>query len=578
MESERYQIQFSSEQMLLQPHCPVHVQKLQCTRDRLTGRLYLQVRYVNRSSMTVSSLVVCVEQLDGDGNMVSVIQSLSVPGLHAKPHTCFGDEKTIILSALNAKIQVIIEQVCFSDGQVWRKRAEDAPVAIHEPVRICGKLQPSRHDGYWYCTCGLVNPGSEIVCGYCGKPAPLAAPRPVTPPPPAPPEPETVSAQDAEAEFPVIEPTLPPTPAPPKKRRHIAAWVIGILLVLAALVAAGFFWGYPMFQYYQGSHLYNQGNYEQAAEIFSSLSTYKDAAERVIQCRFNLAYQQLQSGEYDSAYQAFLDLSEDPRSHAMALNCLQKQLHAAMACDDYTQACVYLERADQLLAPEEAPPEWRLDAVPWLTYHEGLACYNDGNYQAAFECFSQSDYGDSQEYLTDCTYHLAQEALSEDRFDESIETFASLGDYKDAPQLLLQAMQGYVRAHFNAEDAKTAQYLQALIAAGAEDAQSQYNELFAWEVEFSCNDTLDNLALFEIGFHVTAGPPDGSTTDLVLTYMLPNGKSGTIPLAENVKIDDSGTLLWKNTGITDASKGIFSFTVTEVSSDRVIYTKEIDIN
>ncbi len=578
MESERYQIQLSSEQLLLQPHCPVHVQKLQCTRDSLTGRLYLQVRYVNRSSMTVSSLVVCVTQMDADGKEISVIRSLPLPGLHAKPHTCFGDEKTIVLSARSAKIQVIIEQVCFSDGQIWRKRAEDMPVAIREPVRICGKLQPSQHDGYWYCACGLVNPDSDSVCGYCGKPAPVAVPKPATPPSPAPPEPEMVSEQAAEAEFPVIEPTLPPTPAPPKKKRHVIAWVIGILLLLAALAAAGYFWGYPMFRYNQGRRLYEKGNYEQAAEIFSSLPNYSDADERVIQCRFNLAYQQLQSGEYDSAYQAFLDLPEDPRAHTMALNCLQKQLQAAMADDDYAQACVYLGQVDQLLTPTEAVPAWRLDVEPWLSYHEGLTYYNNGSYQAARECFAKTDYGDSQEYLTDCTYHLAQESLADGSFEEAIETFSSLGDYKDAQQFLLQAMQGYVHAHFNADDEKTAQYLQTLIAAGTEDAQSQYDELFAWEAEFSCADTLDSLASLAIDFHVTAGPPDGSTTDLVLAYTLPNGKSGTLPLAEGVELGDSGTFLWKNTGVSDAGKGNFSFTVTEGNSDRVIYTKKIDIN
>lgn len=592
MESERYQIQFCSDQRLLQPDCPVHVQKLQCTRDNLTGSFILQVRYVNRTAFTVNALVICVRQTDGCGKEVAMIRSLPVPGLQVKPHSCFGDDKTVILSTASANIQVLVEQVRFSDGHIWRIKPEDKPVLVQPPIRVCGKLQPSRHDGYWYCGCGLVNPASSAVCDYCGKPAPVlqSAATPETPEAPVEPTPSQdwpdtptkEEIQAAEQEFPVIPRTLPPVVKnPPQKKRRGLIWLLVALLILAILAAAAYFIVYPMFQYYQASHLYDMGQYGQAAEIFQSVSQYKDAGERVSQCKFNMAYELLQSGDYAQACQDFLALTEDDRSHSMALTCLQQQFLAAQEHNNPEQAQSCLDKVNQILKDGEQPPAWLKDAQGWVSYQEGLAFYESGEYQRALDCFAESEYGDSQQYIPDCRYHLAQEMLASGEVEAAIDALQSLGDYQDSQTRMYQAMEDYVRSHFNADDEKTAQYLQALVSAGVEGAQALYDELYAWSAEFACNgvdESLDSLALLTIDYSVTAGHPDGGTVDFILEYTLPNGQTGSFPMAENVAVGDSGTFSWSNTGIVDASKGEFALTITENYGDRVLYKIIIHIN
>lgn len=168
----RYTIVYGADQLLLQPDCPVHVKKIQCTRDGLTGRLILQARYVNRSRRTVEALVIHVSLRNEAGQEVSAIRNLRMTGFCARAHSCFGDEKTVILLQEFSSIQIVVEQVGFTDGFRWMRRPESLPIPIQPPVRIGGRVQPARFEGYWYCGCGMVNPDSAAQCGYCCRPSP----------------------------------------------------------------------------------------------------------------------------------------------------------------------------------------------------------------------------------------------------------------------------------------------------------------------------------------------------------------------------------------------------------------------
>lgn len=606
MELERYQIKFCSDQLLLQPDCPVHVKKLQCTRDNLTDSLILQIRYVNRSERTVVALVVNISLLDSCNNEVSAIHALPVPQLQAEPHTCFGDEKVVILPTECAHICVTVEQVQFSDGYLWRRKPASVPIPVSAPAKVCGKIQPSRHEGYWYCSCGLVNPDSAEFCGYCGKAvcAPLASVAAAVVPPappahtpecyvfPSPPDdaPTYFSAfmaepeHEAEDEFPVIDP--PPTPAqsahtPPHKKRHITVWVVVILLILGGIGAAGYFFGYPLYQYYQAGQLYNQGDYAQAAEIYQSLEDFDDAADLVTQCRFNMAYELLQSGDYDQAYQAAIALPEDARSHDLALTCLRKQFMAVQEADDYDLAGTYLVQANQILGKDEEQPAWIADAQPWMLYHEALAAYEDGDYTTAIELFGQCAYGDYSEKIDDCNYHLAQALWDAGALTAAAEKYEALGDYQNSRDLMYQVMQEYVLLHYNTTDTTTAGYLQKMVEDDVEGSQKMYDELYAWTVEFICNGAtkpLESLDKLSIDYRVISGYPDDSTLTLKLEYTLPNGRTGSLIMAEYLSIGSHGTFLWSATGIADDTEGTLQLKVKENDTERVLYEQKVNIS
>ncbi len=168
----RYTVMYCADQLLLQQDCPVHVKKIQCTRDGLTGRLILQARYVNRSRRTAEALVIHVSLRNEAGREVTSIRNLRMTGFCARAHSCFGDEKTIILPQEFASVQIIVEQVGFTDGFRWIRRPESLPISIEPPVRIGGRIQPAHFNGYWYCSCGMVNPDTLAQCSYCCRPSP----------------------------------------------------------------------------------------------------------------------------------------------------------------------------------------------------------------------------------------------------------------------------------------------------------------------------------------------------------------------------------------------------------------------
>ena len=174
-ENQRYTVEYCDDQLLLQVDCPVHVKKLQCTRDSLTGRWILQARMVNRSERTVESVCIHVSLRNERGAETACICSLRLTGLYARAHQCFGDEKSIILPTGFTSIEVIVEQVSFSDGYLWMRKPESPILPILPPERIGTKVQPMRYEGYWYCHCGMVNPSQIELCSYCLSPMPRVA-------------------------------------------------------------------------------------------------------------------------------------------------------------------------------------------------------------------------------------------------------------------------------------------------------------------------------------------------------------------------------------------------------------------
>jgi hypothetical protein len=65
-----------------------------------------------------------------------------------------------------------------------------------------------------------------------------------------------------------------------KRKGKIKVVVISLLLILIASLSAGAFFLYPKIKYEQAIVAENEGDYERAEEIYSSLGDYQDSAER----------------------------------------------------------------------------------------------------------------------------------------------------------------------------------------------------------------------------------------------------------------------------------------------------------
>ncbi|MCQ2418482.1 MAG: hypothetical protein MJ085_01735 [Clostridia bacterium] len=604
MDTTRYTTILSTENLVLQADCPVHAKKVQCTKDTLTGSLFLQVRYVNRCERIVESLILRVSILE-HGSEIASIRSLPVSGLRGKPHQCFGDERTIVLPRCGDAIKVFIEQINFSDGYLWRSKSGDTTLAIEPPVRICGKAQPCRRSGYWYCSCSMVNPDSRATCDYCGseappKPkevlpvteptysveqmlaliqampsqAPAAAPETI-PEPVCEPVPEKV-VEEAPAAEPAAGAELPAPEEAPKKKSLKWLWVTLIVLLLLGIGACIYFgFPYPYYKYYQANQLKNEEKYDKAIAAFEGLGDYRDSAEQIESCRYMKAVEAYNAGNYADALEQAGVLGSDD-GNALALLCLRDLSYLSLTQDyDYLSANNYMERARGFLRNGEPEPDWFPDVRQQSLYLEAVENYGKGNYAAAVELFTQSGYANSDEYITLCSYQVAKEYYENGEYEQAVEAFRALGNDEAAMAGMDEAMYAYVEQNFDPDNETTGEYLYALIERGYDGAQALYDELYAWTVEFTLisTGTLKDVSELVFSYSVTDGPRDGSPLSITMEYTLPNGEKNTVVLPDAQLFDSFEQVKWTDLlSVKDNTKGTLKLRFLITGTDDVLWT------
>lgn len=608
MDTTRYTTILSAENLVLQADCPVHAKKVQCTKDTLTGSLFLQVRYVNRCERIVESLILRVSILE-HGSEIASIRSLPVSGLRGKPHQCFGDERTIVLPRCGDAIKVFIEQVSFSDGYLWRAKSGDTTLAIEPPVRICGKAQPCRRSGYWYCSCSMVNPDSRATCDYCGSEAPPKPKEvlPVTEPtysveqmlalisampsqapaakPEAIPEPAEAVPERAVEEAPAAEPEaseIPPVQEAPKKKKSLKwLWVTLIVLLLLGIGACIYFgFPYPYIKYYQANQLKNNAKYDEAIASFENLGDYRDSAKQIEECRYSKAVDAYNQDNYTEALELASTLGTD-KGNELALLCLRDLSYLSLTQNsDYLSANNYLERARSFLRNGEPEPDWFWDVRQQSLYLQAMDNYSNGNYEAASKLFTQSGYENSAEWVNLCSYQIAREHYNNGEYELAVEAFRALGDYQDSMAGMDESMYAYVGENFDPDDQLTYEYLTALIEHGYDGAQELYDELYAWDVEFELlsTGTLKNVSEFAFRYTVNGGPRDGSPLSITMEYTLPNGQKNTVVLPE-AQLFDTADVKWTDlVNVKDNTEGTLKIRFLITGTDDVLKTMNVAIS
>lgn len=142
-------------QLQLQQDCPVHVHCYRCAVDWKTGAAIAQMRMVNRSERTVSAVFLRVDGLDENGFENYSMRGLALANCNARPHSIFGEEKTIVLKpAPFSRLRIWVQCVTFSDGVTWCASPQHA------------FLPPAAQQ---QCICGMRNEKDAATCGLCGK-------------------------------------------------------------------------------------------------------------------------------------------------------------------------------------------------------------------------------------------------------------------------------------------------------------------------------------------------------------------------------------------------------------------------
>ncbi len=184
--------------------------------------------------------------------------------------------------------------------------------------------------------------------------------------------------------------------------------------------------------YEKAGALAEDGEYDEAEELYRSLSVYSDSEERVKQTRYSHARSLFDNGDFGEAQSMFQSLGGYSNSREYALRSGYNAAEQAESSGEFAKA------ADQFSALGEYSdsPERANECC----YKNACKQASDGDYQAAISIFTElGEYKDSADKLPEMNYRLAKKHLADGRYDEAIGIFGELGGYSDSAEMLRTA-------------------------------------------------------------------------------------------------------------------------------------------
>lgn len=103
--------------------------------------------------------------------------------------------------------------------------------------------------------------------------------------------------------------------------------------------------------------------------------------------------------------------------------------------------------------------------APLFSYNKAVSLKEDGKYQEAIEAFTDlKDYKDSPDQITECRYLAAKQLAATGKYDEAVAAFEALGDYSDSKDQIKQC--GYDKAKKLFDDGEYDKAKEAFLALG----------------------------------------------------------------------------------------------------------------
>lgn len=94
-----------------------------------------------------------------------------------------------------------------------------------------------------------------------------------------------------------------------------------ILFFTSSLILAFSLTACKSTDYEQANKLYNSSNYEEALVLYEKLEDYKDANDKMLDCKYEIANNYIQNKEYDTALELFVELDTFKNSQTQAIFC-----------------------------------------------------------------------------------------------------------------------------------------------------------------------------------------------------------------------------------------------------------------
>lgn len=254
------------------------------------------------------------------------------------------------------------------------------------------------------------------------------------------------NASQGQPNMPVPNPNQPPVypygqppylASPPamlqQKKSKASIWAIVIpitvlVLAIAAVLVIGLSNGGFIknnLDYNKANHLYSEGNYSDAEDIFYQLGDYRDSQAMIVKCKYARACESFDSGDYYSAQALFDELGDYSDSSARLSESKYRYGIESYNSGSYDIAMDAFEELDGYSDSE--------NYLAKSKYGKAIELYKAGNWNSASSMFSSLgsgyDSGNCGAYIVLCDYHDQRDSLSYDDFDALESLFDRLKSY-----------------------------------------------------------------------------------------------------------------------------------------------------
>ena len=180
-----------------------------------------------------------------------------------------------------------------------------------------------------------------------------------------------------------------------------------------------------------------KGDYQKALDGLVKLMGYgyQEAEEPILECRYQLAMQAENNGQYAQAYAEYIDLGEykDCADKAARFENEYAAASALLAEGEYDNAKSAFEALKDYADAEKMAKE--------SVYQKGKKQLADGRFDEAKATFeSLKDYSDAETMVKESVYQKGEKLLAVGQFDEAKATFETLKDYSDAETMAKESV------------------------------------------------------------------------------------------------------------------------------------------
>ena len=340
-------------------------------------------------------------------------------------------------------------------------------------------------------------------------------------------------------------------------------------------------------------HLEN-GQYDSAFSIFSSLGNYEDSANLANKALYHKAETALLDKQFDAAYEIFSNLGDYLDSATLASEALYQKATAALLDQQFDAAYeIFSNLGDYLdsatLANEAlyqkaiaALLDKQFDAAydifsGLIGYKDSAGMVNETLYQQGIDLLEQGlydrvvavlekieRYKDCAEIIAEALYRKADHCLENKDYVQAASTFQLITYYKDSRDKVKEAKYAYVLEHLNNDDTITYDYLTSLKKVSYKDCAAIYEELYSWEVTILGWKTSEESTVYatEISrfspvychISIRGGAPNTSLA-ITYTYSLPDGRAYSNTGDEPWDDGSKGHIFWASGIYSNPAQG-----------------------